>query len=111
MLGYEARRLRPVVRELPGRVVDRIGRDAAAAAAVVEAVPVVALLARPVVGQHFERLAREVADLRLRGPVDLERADPTVPVDGNRARTGRAAGGRPGGAVRDGPPRYNLRMR
>src|SRR2546428_2528063 len=110
MLGYEARRLRPVVRELPGRVVDRIGRDAAAAAAVVEAVPVVALLARPVVGQHFERLAREVADLRLRGTVDLERADPTVRVDGDGACTGRAAGGRRGGEDEDGQPLHNLSM-
>ena len=60
--------------------------------------------------QLFERLAREVADLRLRGPVDLERADPTVRVDGDGARTGRAAGGRRGGEDEDGQPLHNLSM-
>src|SRR6266516_1374447 len=90
-LGDEARGLRLEVGELPRRVGDRIGRNAAAAAAIVELVADRILLR---LGQHvldLERLAGETADVRLRRDVDPKRPDPPVGTNVPRTRPGAAA--------------------
>src|SRR6266511_3672520 len=93
MLGDEPLGSHVVVGELPRRVADRVGRDAAAAATVIELVPDDALFLRRDQILDLERFSGEGTDLRLRRDVDLQRPDPAVGMDFPGARSGSAARG------------------
>jgi hypothetical protein len=94
-LAQEKRRLRGEIGQLPGGVGDRVDRDAAAAAAVVELVADRTLLRRREDLRDLERRPGEVTHVCLRRRVDLERPDSPIGMNSPGAGARAAAvGGR-----------------